>query len=59
MISPATSLTSVAGIEEWVVWHASHEVLFPLFTTEIISVVRNLSFEYYDAQVYTWGTGVA
>jgi hypothetical protein len=23
-----------------VVWHASHEGLFPLFTTEIISVVK-------------------
>jgi len=42
-----------------VVWHASHEVLFPLFTTEIISVVKNFSFECYDAQVYTWGAAMA
>ena len=40
-------------------WHASHNVLLPLFTTEIIVVVKNISAEYSDAQVYAWGAAMA
>jgi hypothetical protein len=40
-------------------WHASHKVLLPFFTTEIISVVKNISAEYSDVQVYAWGAAMA
>jgi hypothetical protein len=40
-------------------WHAFHDVLLPLFTTEIISVVTNVEAEYFDAQAYTWGVAMA
>jgi hypothetical protein len=41
MIAKMTSLTAVAGTVGQVMWHAFHDVLLPLFTTEIISVVKN------------------
>jgi hypothetical protein len=59
MISKVTSLTPVAGIVGGVMWHASHKVLLPFFTTEMISVAKNTLAEYSDAQVYAWGAAMA
>ena len=52
-----TSLSSVAGMVR-VVWHASQDGFLPIFTTEIIYVVKNISAECCDAQVYTWGVAM-
>jgi hypothetical protein len=40
-------------------WHVSHNVLLPFFTTEIILVVKNIWAEYFDGQVYAWGAAMA
>jgi len=40
-------------------WQASHNVLLPFFTTEMIAVVKNISAEYFDAQVYAWEATMA
>ncbi len=59
MIAKMTSLTAVPAQWEQVMWHASHDALLPLFTTKMISVVKNVQAEYSDAQAYTWGVAMA